>query len=148
MHASRSLVLLGAFALCVGARLPWMSVPVLFGVSGPAVQAIEIGWEDNGYVTGAVGITLLLIGTLRKGREGQLYSIAAAFLATVALLQVAGCFLRVLEIRPEAGFFPATKVGIYVTLLGGLLAMTGALTRPLIRSNDGESASLAYSART
>ena len=145
MHASRSLVLLGAFALCIGARLPWMSVPVLFGVSGPTVEAIEIGWEDNGYVTGLIGIALLLIGILRKGRGGQRYSIAAALLAGVALLEVAGCFQRVLQISPEAGFFPATKVGIYVILLGGLLAMTGSLSRMPISSNKADTASVAYS---
>jgi hypothetical protein len=124
-----------------------MSVPVLFGVSGPTVEAIEIGWEDNGYVTGLLGIVLLLIGILRKGTEGHRYSILATLLAGLALLQVAGCFQRVLEINPEAGFFPATKVGIYITLLGASLAMTGALTRPPITSNKGDSAYVAHASQ-
>jgi hypothetical protein len=122
-----------------------MSVPALFGVSGPAVEAIEIGWEDNGYVTGGAGIALLLIGLLRKGTRGQRYSIVAAFLAGIALLEVAGCFLRVLEIDPEVGFFAATKAGIYVTLLGASLAMMGALRRTPVMSNEGNTRSVAYS---
>jgi hypothetical protein len=118
-----------------------MSVPALFGVSGPDVEAIEIGWEDNGYVTGAIGVVLLLIGLLRRAPGRQPYSMAAALLAGVALLEVAGCFLRVLEINPEAGFFPATKVGIYVSLLGALLALAGGLSRTPLKASQGDAPS-------
>ena len=136
MNTGRSLVLVGAFLLCMGSRLPWMSVPALFGVSGPNVEAIEIGWEDNGYVTGAIGLVLLGVGLLRKPPDHRPYSIAAATLAGVALLQVAGCFLRFLELNPSAGFFPATKVGIYVTLFGALLSLAGGLARAPLKPSQ------------
>ena len=42
MNRNRMLVILGGLILLIGARLPWMSVPVLFGVNGPADHAIEI----------------------------------------------------------------------------------------------------------
>ena len=60
MHTNRILVLIGGLILILGSRLPWMSVPVLFGVEGPAYESIEIGWEDNGFVTGGIGLILLL----------------------------------------------------------------------------------------
>jgi hypothetical protein len=104
MHPSRALVLAGGLILCIGARLPWISVPVLFGVHGP-LESIEVGWEDNGIITGCIGLILLLIGLLRKGKAGTRYSIPGLFLAAYAFFVVIGCFKRVLEINPRAGFF-------------------------------------------
>jgi asparagine N-glycosylation enzyme membrane subunit Stt3 len=105
-----------------------MSVPVLFGVQGLA-EAIEIGWEDNGIITGGIGLLLLLIGFFRKGKPGTRYSIPVAILAVLASIQVVGCFQRILEINPRAGFMAATDIGIYVSLFGAVLALVGALTR-------------------
>jgi len=121
------LVLIGGFFLILGSRLPWMSVPVLFGVEDPAFEAIEIGWEDNGFITGGIGLILLVIGIFWKGIIGKRYSIPCAILAVLAVLVVIGCFQRVLEIDPVAGFLAATDVGIYVTLTGALLALIGAI---------------------
>lgn len=129
MRTNRMLVLIGGLLLVLGSRLPWMSVPVLFGVEGPAFEAIEIGWEDNGFVTGGVGLILLLVGILWRGRIGKRYSIPGAVLAALAILVVVGCFWRILEIDPDAGFFAATDAGIYVTIMGALLALVGALNR-------------------
>ncbi len=127
MHTGRILVLAGGLILVIGARLPWISVPVLFGVEGPVPEAIEIGWEDNGFVTGGIGLILLLIGIFWIGRTGKRYSIPGAFMAILAALVLVGCFQRIFEIEPSAGFFAATDVGIYVTLVGTLLAFVGAL---------------------
>jgi hypothetical protein len=100
MHPSRALVIIGGLILCIGARLPWISVPVLFGVHGP-LEGIEVGWEDNGIITGGIGLILLLIGLLRKGKAGTRYSVPGAILATLACFVVVGCFKRVLEINPQ-----------------------------------------------
>jgi hypothetical protein len=127
MHPSRALVLTGGLILCIGARLPWISVPVLFGVHGP-LEGIEVGWEDNGIITGGIGLILLLIGLLRKGKAGTRYSVPGAILATLACFVVVGCFKRVLEISPSAGFFAGTDVGLYGTLLGVILALVGRLS--------------------
>jgi hypothetical protein len=102
-----------------------MSAPVLFGVEGPAYEAIEIGWEDNGFITSGIGLILLFIAIFWRGRTGTRYSIPGAILAAYAVLVVIGCFQRVLEIDPSAGFFAATDIGIYVTLIGSLLALVG-----------------------
>jgi len=102
-----------------------MSVPVLFGVEGPAFEAIEIGWEDNGFITGGIGLILLLVVIFWKGGIGKRYSIPGAILAALAALVVIGCFQRILEINPGAGFFATTDTGIYLTLIGALLALIG-----------------------
>jgi hypothetical protein len=123
------LVLIGGLILVLGSRLPWMSVPVLFGVEGPAFEAIEIGWEGDGLITGGIGLILLLIGIFWKGRTGKRYSIPGAILAALVILVVIGDFYRILEIDPDAGFFAATDIGIYVTLIGALLAFVGGVCR-------------------
>jgi hypothetical protein len=102
-----------------------MSVPVLFGVQGPAYEAIEIGWEDNGFITGGIGLILLLGGIFWRGRARARYSIPGVILAVYAVSVVIGCFWRIFEIDPQAGFFAATDLGIYVTLVGSLLACVG-----------------------
>ena len=129
MRTNRMLVLIGGLILILGSRLPWMSVPVLFGVDGSTFEAIEIGWEDNGLITGGIGLILLLVGMFWRARTGKRYSIPGAILAALAIFVVIGCFYRILEINPGAGFLAATDSGIYVTLIGALLALAGALNR-------------------
>ncbi len=129
MHARRVLIILGAVTLLIGSRLPWMSVPVLFGVEGSMVEAIEIGWEDNGIVTGGIGLILLLGGLILGEKRVVMYSSMGAGLAALAILVVAGCVWRVIEINPAKGFYSATDVGLYVTLIGGLMVLTGAFLR-------------------
>jgi hypothetical protein len=132
------LVLIGGMILILGSRLPWMSVPVLFGVEGPTFEAIEIGWEGDGFTTGGIGLILLLVGIFWRGRIEKRYSIPGAILAALAVLMVIGDFYRILEIDPDAGFFAATDVGIYVTLMGALLALAGALFRtPMDQEKQG-----------
>ena len=125
MQTNRILLLTGGLMLIIGSRLPWMSVPALFGVQGPVYESIEIGWEDNGFITGGIGLILLLAEIFWRGRIGTSYSILGAILAASAVAVVIGCFQRVIEIDPSAGFFAATDIGIYVTLIGSLLALLG-----------------------
>jgi hypothetical protein len=127
MQTKKLLVLTGGLILILGSRLPWMSVPVLFGVQGPAYESIEIGWEDNGFITGGIGLIFFLGGMFWRGRAQAGYSIPAAILAACAVLVVIGCFQRVLEIDPSAGFFASTDIGIYVTFIGALLSLAGAV---------------------
>ncbi len=127
MQMNRILILLGSLLLVVGARLPWISVPVLYGVEGSAYEAIEIGWEDNGFVTGGAGLILLVAGVVFKRWVGMRYSIPSSLLAGLALLVVTGCFWSIVKLSPAAGFIAATDVGLYVTLVGSLLALVGAV---------------------
>ena len=135
MKARRVLIIIGGMILIIGSRLPWMSVPVLFGVEGPTYEAIEIGWEDNGIVTGSIGLILLLGGLFLGGRHGAKYSVPGAVLAALTIIVVAGCVGRVFEINPSAGFLAATGVGLYVTLVGGLVALVGVLLKKPLSLN-------------
>ncbi len=139
MQVRRVLIIIGGLILIIGSRLPWISAPVLYGVEGPASEAIEIGWEGSGYITGGIGLILLLIGIFWKGRTGKRYSIPSAILATLAVLVVIGCFDRILEIDPNDGFPSATDVGIYVTFIGGLLALAGAVCRTSVNQEKQDS---------
>jgi hypothetical protein len=129
MQARRVLIIIGGVILIIGSRLPWISVPVLFGIEGPTYEAIEIGWEDNGIVTGSIGLILLLGGVFLGGKHEAKYSVPGAILAALAITVVAGCVWRVFEINPSAGFFAATSVGLYVTIVGGLVALLGVLLK-------------------
>jgi hypothetical protein len=129
MKVDRILIVIGGALLIIGARLPWISVPALFGVEGPAYEAIEIGWEGDGFMTGGIGLILLLGALLIKRRHESRYSLASAILASLALLGVIADMRRVFEIGPDQGFFAATDVGLYVTFLGASIALVGALLR-------------------
>lgn len=120
-------VAIGGLILIAGSRLPWISVPVLFGVEGPAYEAIEIGWEGDGFITGGIGLILVLVGLFWRAGLEKRYAISGAILAGLAALVVIADFFQILEIGPEAGFLAATDVGIYVTLLGALLPLAGSL---------------------
>jgi hypothetical protein len=61
MNPGRLLILLGGLLLIFGALLPWISVPNLFGLVGPADEGIEVGWEGDGAITGGIGL-LLAVG--------------------------------------------------------------------------------------
>ena len=129
MRTNRLLALTGGLILILGSRLPWISVPVLFGVEGTRFEAIEIGWEGDGFITGGIGLIFLLTGIFWIGRIEKRYSIPGTILAGMAILVVIGDFYRILETAPDAGFFAATDIGIYVTLIGALLAFVGTLDR-------------------
>ena len=117
-----------------------MSVPVLFGVEGPAFEAIEIGWEDNGFITGGIGLILLLVGMFWKGKIGKRYSIPGAILAALAVLVVIGCFIESLRSILLLVSLRPRDAGIYVTLIGALLALVGALYRtPVNQVRQGTS---------
>ncbi len=139
MQPSRWLVFAGAALLIVSARLPWMSAPVLFRVEDPVSRSLEIGWEDNGLITGGLGLLLVIFSFFMAGRNGRLFSILGGACAVLSILVVMGCFQRILQIDPPAGFLAATDVGIHLTWMGALAALVGVLwgllRRPLTLAN-------------
>ncbi len=129
MNKGRILVLVGSLVLIVGGFLPWISVPNLFGLSGPSYEGIEVGWEGDGFLTSGVGLILILGELLFGGVSRRWFTLTGAVLAALAALVVFLDFRRILEIAPEAGFYAATDIGIYMTLVGALLALSGYLWR-------------------
>ena len=77
MNKGRILVLVGSLLLIVGGFLPWISVPNLFGLSGPSYEGIEIGWEGDGVLTTGVGLVLLLSELLFGGAARRWFTLTA-----------------------------------------------------------------------
>lgn len=129
MNKARLLVIGGALALIIGGFLPWISVPHLYGLSGPTYEGIAIGWEGDGFLTAGIGV-ILVLGELRLRRDSQRwFAFAGGVLAILAASIVFLDFQRILEIDPAAGFYAATDYGIYITLAGALLALGGCLLK-------------------
>ena len=128
MKKSQLIILIGSCALLLGAFLPWISVPILFGKTGPSYEGIEIGWEGDGFVTGGIGLLLLLGVLVSKGRVGKRLLLVGIILASLAGWIVFQDFLRIAEIDPAAGLFAATDVGLYVTLVGALVTFVGCVS--------------------
>ncbi len=70
MKRSQQIIIIGSIVLLLGAFLPWISVPNLFGKTGASYAGIEIGWEGDGFVTGGIGLLLLLGVLVFKGSFG------------------------------------------------------------------------------
>ncbi len=129
MSRGRVLVLVGGLLLIIGGFLPWISVPNLFGLSGPSFEGIEIGWEGDGFLTAGIGLILILGELLLWGDSRRWFAFIGVVLAVLAASVVFLDFRRILDLAPEAGFYAATDIGIYVTLVGALLALIGCLWR-------------------
>ncbi len=127
MNKGRLLVLVGSLFLIVGGFCPWISVPNLFGLSGPSYGGIEAGWEGDGVLTTGVGLILVLGELLFGGAARRWFTLTGVVLAALAASVVFLDFRQIVEIAPEAGFYAATDIGIYVTLVGALLALIGCL---------------------
>ncbi len=127
MNKGRILVIVGSLLLIVGGFLPWISVPNLFGLSGPSYEGIEVGWEGDRVLTTGVALILVLSQLLFGGVTRRWFALTGVVLAALAASVVFLDFRRILELAPEAGFYAATDIGIYVTLVGALLALIGCL---------------------
>jgi len=127
MNKGRLLVLVGSLLLIVEGFLPWISVPDLFGLSGPSYEGIEVGWEGDGVLTTGVGLILILSELMFGGVARRWFTLTRVVLAALAASVVFLDFRRILELAPEAGFFAATDIGLYVTLVGALLALIGCI---------------------
>ena len=104
-------------------------MPNLFGLSGPSYEGIEVGWEGDGFITAGIGLILLFSELLFGGESRRWFTLTRVVLATLAASVVFLDFRRILELAPEAGFYAATDIGIYMTLVGALLALIGCLWR-------------------
>lgn len=129
MNKARLLVIGGTLALIIGGFLPWISVPHLYGLSGPAYEGIAIGWEGDGTLTAGVGVILLLSELLLRRGSQRWFALVGGILALLAASVVLLDFRQIVALDPAAGFYAATDYGIYVTLAGALLALGGCLLK-------------------
>lgn len=127
MNKCQLITLAGVLGLLGGAFLPWISVIALFGNIPGVDEGIAIGWEGDGFITGGIGLILLLRVLTSRGMPGKRYSIAGAILGLLAGVVIIADVLRIAEIGPEAGMLASTDVGLYLTFVGAIVAMIGGL---------------------
>ena len=84
MNKGRLLVLVGSLLLIVGGFLPWISVPDLFGLSGPSYEGIEVGWEGDRVLMTGVGLILVLSQLLFGGVARRWITLTGVVLAALA----------------------------------------------------------------
>jgi hypothetical protein len=127
MNKGQLIMLIGALGLIVASFLPWISVSALYGDASGVDESIAIGWEGDGYFTGGIGLILLLGVFTSKGNPGKRYSIAGAIFGLLACFMIFTDFLAIAKKEPDVGILASTDIGLYLTLLGGIIAIVGGL---------------------
>ena len=123
MNRAQQVTLIGAFGLVIGALLPWvsMSSPLL------SVSMEFKGYEGDGILSGGIGVIVLLIALLYKGKPGKMYSWPLSLIAILAGIIVINVFGNMQEAISEVttDINASLGPGIYLSLLGALLAVVG-----------------------
>lgn len=130
------IILLGAVVLLIGAMLPWISIVT----SDDTV--ITGGYEGDRLITGSVGAAILL-GMFALKSKSRLHFIVASVLALIAVGIVVRDWLTIRTILARAAdggvntdgiivTAGSVGVGIYVSLVGSVLALIGGLLRVLV----------------
>lgn len=129
MNRGQQLTLWGGICLVAGALLPWANLTSAF--LGMSVS--KAGYEGDGLFTGAIGLILLISAILAKGKSGKAYSIAATVFAVIAGLilisDLTGINTLVSNAESESGVMASVGVGIYVSIIGAVLATIGGLQK-------------------
>lgn len=127
MNRGQQLTLWGGICLVVGALLPWANLTSAF--LGMSVS--KAGYEGDGLITGAIGLLLLISAILAKGKSGKTYSIAATIFAVIAGLILISDLTGInrLVSNAESGVMASAGVGIYVSIIGAVLAVIGGLQK-------------------
>lgn len=127
MNRGQQLTLWGGICLVAGALLPWANLTSAF--LGMSVS--KAGYEGDGLFTGAIGLILLISAILAKGKSGKAYSIAATVFAVIAGLILISDLtgINTLVSNTESGIMASVGVGIYVSIIGAVLATIGGLQK-------------------
>lgn len=123
--SGRTVVLIGAAAIVIGALLPWAKVASFLGTITMA------GYEGDGIITGVIGVLLLLGALLYKGKPGRRYSIGSSIFALVAgvvsinaMLNLSGA---VSDVNTDSLLNASIGSGLVLTALGSLVTFAGGL---------------------
>ena len=124
MHRGQQLTLLGGFGLLAGAALPWLTA------SGPLGTSLSMaGYEGDGIITGGLGLVLVLVGFLSKGKPGKTYSILGVIAAVGSLYILGNVVVNLAaalgETAAEAAIAPSMGPGVYLSLVAAILGVVG-----------------------
>jgi hypothetical protein len=127
LDVAHRITLWGATTILTAAFLPWIDSVVLFGTD--TLKGIERGWEGDGVISGGIAVLLIVWTLIARTKNGWGHALGSLALAGLVTAIVVADFGRVLEVGPEAGFFAAVDVGLYLTLTGALLVAAGSALR-------------------
>ena len=126
MNKAQTLALLGALGLGIGTFLPWATIRSALG------SVSVSGYDRDGMFTGGIGVVILLIAVLHKGKPGALYSVICSLFAIVSGLIL---FYDLTNVKTaienvDSQYLSASiGPGLYVSLIGALFALIGGLVR-------------------
>lgn len=123
MDNAKNLVLFGGIGLMVGAALPWGTVTSAFG------QISMNGLEGDGMLSGGAGLVLLLVALTVKPKAGSMFSVLGGIVALFAGYISLNAILNVGSLADEPGVIVQTGYGLYVSLIGALLATLGSFSK-------------------
>ncbi len=131
---ARTTTLIGAAGLLLGMLLPWATI------TAPFVGTVTVaGYQGDGVITGGIGLLLLIGALVYKGKSGKMYSIASALLGLAAAAVAAPKIVTVgSALAGQSSVIGGVGVGVYVTVIGGVIALVGGLMRmPAVAAASG-----------
>jgi hypothetical protein len=126
MSSARVMTLLGSIGLIGGALMPWVSANSIFG------SMSKSGIEGDGMFTAGIGVILLLIALLAKGKPGKIYSWAVSVFGLFAFFLLVYTYTNVsaaVSSNASEMLIASVGTGLYVSFLGAVLAFIGGLIR-------------------
>ncbi|HEY8547284.1 MAG TPA: DUF2510 domain-containing protein [Acidimicrobiales bacterium] len=118
----------GALVVALGALLPWVKV------TAPFVGTItKAGTEGDGVLTllGALIFGGLVVrGLMGRWSRGQVIGalVVASLVTLVAVIDTADVANRVGDLADDAAVDASVGIGLWLTLLGGIVAVAGTIT--------------------
>ncbi len=112
-----ALVVVGAVADLIAAKQP---LPV-------SINALDLG--ALGFVSGAVGLVVLLWSLILRGKPGERYSWAMAFLSMFPLAWTGATIAGASSDFLSGTLYITVELGLVCGAVGGLLTMAGSVAR-------------------
>ena len=121
----RIILLSGGFLMMIGAFLQWGKVDTLL------LDVSLLGIRGVGVVTLAIGVVIMVLALLGKEKSEQRASITGALLGVIGGAIALFVLAKPMAAAPQAPLDALLTVGIglYLTLLGALLAIIGGLRK-------------------
>ena len=142
MHKGKKLLLCGAIGLIIGAFLPWATITSVFG------EISEAGIEGDGIFTVTGGVILLLIALSNKKSSGRYCAWPACVLGLLIGWLLINDYLGIKAADNDASIYTNVGNGMYLSLLGALLAIIGGFTKnPPAKEEEAADGPPAYAHR-
>lgn len=127
MKNPKTITVIGAILLMVGAMMPWATVSGIFGIS----QSIY-GYQGDGIFTGLAGFVILILALNSKETPGKNYSNATTIIALLSGLLLLSKIFGIFSVMSEQAESVSMSMGIGLSCLSPLgiaLAIVGGSTR-------------------